>query len=322
MRILILGGAGFLGTHTVRRCLSIPDAEVTVLDSLEFLPGHLPQNSKSVWDRITYIRGSICNSKLLKDLAPSQDIIFHCAAQSSHTQSIQDPLRDAEINIEGTLKVLEALRHYNRNCVLIYPSSTSVIGKSEESVIDESHPLRPLDIYSIHKAACEQYIETYHRLYRLKTVSLRFGNLYGAFGKPEPEFGFINHFIAQAFANDTLKIFGRGTQMRNIMHGQDAADLMIRAAFTPELLGQTWMATSPFHLPIIDIAASIVRVFQSGKIVHVPWPEDRAAIEIGSVFFSSSALRKKIQWDQDTDFENGLQKTRAMMEASPKNIFS
>lgn len=320
MRILITGGSGFLGTYLVKQVLRNPNSEVTVLDSLEFPLGSLPENLKPVWDRITYIRGSICNNKLLKELVPYQDIIYHCAAQTSHILSIQDPKADAEVNAEGTLKLLETLRFFNREAVLVYPSTTSVIGKPQQKVVDESHPLNPADIYSVHKVLSERYLISYAKFHGIRMVILRFGNLYGAYGRMQPEYGFINHFIHQAINHKTLQIYGSGDQIRNVMFAEDAADLMERAALKKELHGAFWFATSPYHLSVQKIAQQIMEVFQSGSLSHVDWPEERRQIEVGPVHFSSAALAAKIGPVGPTSFVKGLQKTLETLKNQSLNL--
>ena len=301
MRYLILGGAGFLGANLVRRCLQEPESEVTVVDSLEYPPDQLPNNLISCWDRISYIRGNICNAQLLKEVVPGHNVVFHCAAQSSHLRSLENPFRDAETNLEGCLKVLEAIRFFNRDAFFIYPSTTSVLGKK--------------DIYTVHKRAAENYIEIYHRLYALKTVTLRFGNLYGLFGRPEPEYGFVNHFIHRAYLGQTLEVFGSGEQTRNLTFVDDAASILHQAAFCPQLIGQTLFATSPFYRSVRQIAEEIVRVFESGSVTSIPWPHERQQIEIGSLKFSSHKLKKISGWSASTDFRSGLERTYQVMKS-------
>src|SRR5215472_3495867 len=122
--VLVLGGAGFLGANLVRRSLAEPDTRVTVVDSLEALLHGSTRNLDSVWKRIRFVRADIRDEHWLADLVQGQDIIFNCAAQTSHALSIKYPLFDADVNCVGNLKVLEAVRLLNRNAVVVYPSSS------------------------------------------------------------------------------------------------------------------------------------------------------------------------------------------------------
>ena len=306
MKILITGGAGFLGSNLVRRCLAEKSCQVTVLDSLDPLVHSTTQNLQEVWSQIRFIRGDIRNETLLAEVVQDQDVIFNCAAQTSHALSIQYPLLDAEINCLGSLKLLEAVRLLNKNAVVVYSSSSTVIGKALYETADEDHAERPLEIYSANKGVAEKYYRIYHTHYDLKTVVLRFANLYGPFGKGYPEFGFVNYFIHQAWTNQQIKIFGEGDQTRNVMYVDDAADILWRAAHEPRLIGETYLATGTQHLTVREIAETIVSVFQRGQVTCVEWPDERRRIEIGHVKLSSARLRAITNWEPRYDFIPGF----------------
>ena len=210
MKILIIGGAGFVGTNLVRFCLRQVGAEITVLDSLEPKLRADKAGLLSVMNAIRFVPGSLLDEPLLAELVAGQEIVFNCAAQSSHPLSIQEPLFDAEINCLGNVKLLEALRQRNRQAVVVYASSSTVIGRAVGVVVDESHGEKPWDIYSANKGVAEKYYRIYHKVHDLKTVVLRFANLYGPYGKPFPEFGFVNYFIHVARAGGAIQVFGEG----------------------------------------------------------------------------------------------------------------
>jgi UDP-glucose 4-epimerase len=314
MKVLITGGAGFLGSNLVRRCLAEKSCQVTVLDSLDPLVHSTTENLQEVWSQIRFIRGDIRNETLLAEVVQDQDVIFNCAAQTSHALSIQYPLLDAEINCLGSLKLLEAVRLLNKDAVVVYSSSSTVIGKALNEIADEDHPERPLEIYSANKGVAEKYYRIYHTHYDLKTVVLRFANLFGPYGKGYPEFGFVNYFIHQTWNNQQIKIFGEGDQARNVMYVDDAADILWRAAHEPRLVGDTYLATGMQHLTVREIAETIVSVFQQGQVTHVEWPDERRRIEIGDVKLSSARLRAITNWEPHYDFMSGLQKTKAVLE--------
>ena len=314
MKVLILGGAGFLGSNLVRRCLAENSCQVTVLDSLEPLLHSTTQNLEEVWSEIRFIRGDIRNETLLAEVVQDQDVIFNCAAQTSHALSIQYPLLDADINCLGSLKLLEAVRLLNKEAVVVYSSSSTVVGKSLHEFVEEDHPERPLDIYSANKGVAEKYYRIYHTHYDMKTVVLRFANLYGPFGKGYSELGFVNYFIHLALTNQQIKIFGKGDQTRNVMYVDDATDILWRAAHEPSLVGETYFATAEQHLTVREIAEIIVKVFQRGKVTNYEWPEERRRIEIGHVKVSSSRLRTLTSWEPRYDFLSGLQRTKTVIE--------
>jgi len=314
MKVLILGGAGFLGSHLVRRCLSEGSCQVTVLDSLDPLMHSNTQNLQDVWSKIRFIRGDIRNETLLAEVVQDQDVIFNCAAQTSHSLSIQYPLLDADINCLGSLKVLEAVRLLNKDAIVVYTSSSTVIGKQNNAVADECHPERPVEIYSANKGVAEKYFQIYNMHYDLNTVVLRLPNLYGPYGKNYPEYGFINYFIDLAWTNQQIRIFGKGEQTRNTMYVDDATDILWKVVNEPRLIGNMYFAAGTQHLTVREIAGMIVEVFQKGSINHVDWPDERRRIEVGPVRLSSEKLRSIVGWEPRYDLKSGLQQTKAVLE--------
>ena len=314
MKILVIGGAGFLGANLVRRCLAEPNAKVTVMDSLDPHLRSTTKNLQEVWDRIHFARCDLRDEHLLSELVQDQDVIFNCAAQTSHPLSIQYPLLDADINCAGNLKLLEAVRLLNRRAVVVYTSSSTVIGKAEQTVVDETHSEKPLEIYSANKGVAEKYYRNYHTLHDLKTVVLRFANLYGPYGKGFPEFGFVNYFVHLAWHNEEIKIFGNGKQTRNVLYVDDATELLWRAANNDRLIGETYLATGDEHLSVREIAETIVSVFGRGSVTHIDWPDERRRIEIDHIKFSSERLRSLTGWRPRYDFSSALNELKAVLE--------
>lgn len=310
MNVLIIGGAGFLGANLVRYCLGKPNHRVTVLDLLDPMLKATTANLRQVWDQIRFVRGDMADETVIASAVQGQDIIFNCAAQTSHPLSLQDPVHDAEINCVGNLKVLEAVRLLNPSAVIVYTSSSTVVGRAADEVVDERHGEKPLDIYSANKGAAEKYYRIYNRVHDLKTVVLRFANLYGPYGKGFPEFGFVNYFISLASAGQQIDVFGSGEQTRNVLYVDDATEILYCAAQEQRLHGEVFFATSDEHLSVLQIAREIIRVFGSGKLNHVAWPETRKRIDIENVRISSELLRKVTGWKPRNTFVQGLEKTR------------
>jgi len=314
MNVLIIGGAGFVGSNLVRHCLAEKAGQITVMDSLDPLLRSSTDNLQDLGLRIRFVHGDMRDDALLAEIIPDQDIIFNCAAQTSHSLSVQHPLLDTEINCLGNLKLLEAVRLHNKEAVVVYCSSSTVIGKAQEGTVDEDHPERPLEIYSANKGVAEKYYHIYHTHHGLKTIVLRFANLYGPYGKGFSEFGFINYFIHLAWTKQEIKIFGEGKQLRNVMYVDDATDVLWKAAHEPGLAGQTYLATSSQHLTVNEIAETIVSVLQRGTVTHLEWPEERRRIEIGHVKLSSARLHTKLDWQARYDFIAGMQQTKNVLE--------
>ena len=317
MKILIIGGAGFLGANLVRRCLAEPGVELTVMDSLD---PHLRASLKHlrpVWDRLKFVRADLRDEFHLSEIIYGQDLIFQCAAQTSHPLSIQHPLLDTEINCLGNLKLLEAVRLVNPGATVVYTSSSTVIGKAVNHVIDEDHWERPMDIYSANKSVVEKYYRLYRTLHDLNTVVLRFANLFGPYGKGYPEFGFLNYFLDLAWQNKEITVYGEGGQTRNVMFVQDACEALWRAAQTPTLRGEVYFATGDEHLTVRTIAETMVRVLGRGQIKQIEWPEMRRRFEIEDVRFSSARFRELTGWRPRFTLASGLEETKRLLAAGP-----
>jgi UDP-glucose 4-epimerase len=318
MNILIIGGAGFLGANLVRRCLAEPGNQVTVLDTLDPKLKATTQNLRSVWGKIKFVRGSMGDEPLIADIVQGKDVIFNCAAQTSHPLSLTDPIHDAEINCVGNLRVLEAVRLLNPGAVVVYTSSSTVIGKAEGDLVDEKHGEKPLDIYSANKGVAEKYYRIYNRVHDLKTVMLRFANLYGPYGKGFPEFGFVNYFLNLVWTDQEIKIFGSGKQQRNVTYVEDATEILYRAAHEPKLFGEVFFATHEEHLSVIEIAERMIRILGRGRLNHVDWPDERKRIEIDDVRISSELLRSLTGWKPVYNFDEGLERTKQILLSEGK----
>jgi len=310
MNILILGGAGFLGNNLARRCLKDKNNKVTVIDSLDKRLKSRLDSLQDILPKIKFLKGDIKDSALMGEAVKGKDVIFNCAAQTSHPLSFVDPFFDIEVNCLGNMTVLEAVKKHNREALVIYTSSSTVIGKAMGEVVSEEHGELPLDIYSANKGVAEKYYYIYHRVHGLNTLVLRFANLYGPYGKGYPEFGFINYFISQALADKEITIYGDGSQYRNVMYVEDAAELLYQCVFNKKVFGRIYFAAHREHYSVHKIAEEIVSVFGKGKITHVEWPDIRKKIEINNVIISGARLFYETQWEPKYNLKEGLLKTK------------
>ncbi|MFC1516214.1 NAD-dependent epimerase/dehydratase family protein [Thermodesulfobacteriota bacterium] len=313
MNILVLGGAGFLGCNLVRRCLGDKKNTVTVVDSLDPKLKSSLENLKDISEEIEFIQGDMRDMSLMEKVVREKDVIFNCAAQTSHPLSIKDPLFDAEINCIGNLNLLEAARKYNKDARIIYTSSSTVIGSAVGNIVTETHSEFPLDIYSANKCVAEKYYYIYNRVHNMKTLSLRFANLYGPYGKGSPDFGFINYFIWLAANDREISIFGDGSQSRNVMYVEDATDLLYHCIPYDNLYGDVYFAVHKEHYSVLQIAKDIVSIFGKGTLARKKWPSYRKKIEIGDVIISGAKLYYETRWEPKYTLRKGLRRTKEIM---------
>lgn len=312
-RILILGGAGFVGANLIRHLLLVPGIKITVVDSLDPRFKSNRKHLDSVIDQINFVVGDILDDVLLNRVIPDQDIIFNLAGQTSHPYSLENPVLDAQINCIGVLKVLMAIKQFNPQARVVFSSSSTLTGRSLMDIIDEDHPENPLDIYSAHKGVAEKYHKIFHNVYGLNTVCLRFANIFGPFGKADPSFGFLNYFIDTARQGKSITVYGDGEQTRNVMFVDDVCDILLLAGNHPKLAGQVLFATHHDHYSVKEIAEAIAQVFDSG-VEFVPWPAMRKKIDVDKVRFSSKRLYDLTGWQAKHSLLEGLKITKRIID--------
>ena len=221
MRAVVTGGAGFIGSHVVDALLARGD-EVVVVDSLatgkrENVPAAANLNVLDVREPL---------DALFREVRPQA--VFHLAAQADVRVSVERPAEDAEVNVLGTIRVLEAARAHGAQVVF---SSTggAIYGECDSGPASESSPLRPVSPYGIAKLAGEEYLRGYNRLYGSIHVALRFGNVFGPRQDPHGEAGVVAIFLGALAAGEAPKIFGEGTQTRDYVYVGDVARATIQA---------------------------------------------------------------------------------------------
>lgn len=221
MRVLVTGGAGFIGSHVVEALLVRGD-EVAVVDSLatgrrENVPERAALHVRDVREPL---------GDLFAELRP--EAVFHLAAQADVRVSVERPVEDAEVNVLGTVRVLEAARPYGSQ-VVFASTGGAIYGECERGPAAESAPLAPVSPYGAAKLAGEEYLRTYNRLYGTIHVSLRYGNVYGPRQDPRGEAGVVAIFLGALAAGETARIFGDGLQTRDYVYVGDVARATLSA---------------------------------------------------------------------------------------------
>ncbi len=295
-RILITGGAGFLGSHLVESWVA-DGAEVIVLDN--FRTGRR-ENLSGLDCHI--VEGSVEDRDLLMELTEGTDYVFHLAAQVSVPESFEHPAETETTNVIGTLNVLEAARRARVRKVL-FASSASVYGNGDREEHGEQHSPAPESPYAISKLAGEQYMALYQRLYRIPTVCMRLFTLYGPRQSARvPQTNVVASFAERARKNEPLMIYGDGTQTRDFLYVKDAVGALHILAENGDgvfnICGETRMTITGIAYEIISVAASRSRILHQA--------ERRG--EIRHLHGSSNRLRK-LGWSPATKFREGLEKT-------------
>ena len=218
MRILVTGGAGFIGSHVVDAYIAAGH-HVAVVDNLA------TGRRENLNPRAVFYEVDIRDAELLAEVFDREqpEVVNHHAAQADVRQSVTDPLFDAEVNVLGTLKLLEQARRHSVRKVIFISSGGAIYGEPEHLPCGEDHPVRPMSPYGASKAAIEIYLSVYRTTHGMATTVLRYGNVYGPRQDPHGEAGVVAIFTGKMLAGETPVIFGSGEQTRDFVYVGDCA---------------------------------------------------------------------------------------------------
>jgi UDP-glucose 4-epimerase len=302
VRVVVTGGAGFIGSHLVDALLD-RGAEVAVVDHLH--------RSPRPWVAEALQRGMQLHAVDVRDLsalrrafgAARPDVVMHLAAQVDVRQSIADPALDAQINVAGTVSVLEAAREVGARRVLM-ASTAAVYGDPREIPTPETAPIAPLSPYGTAKAAAEWYLGQYRRLHGISTLALRMANVYGPRQDPHGEAGVIAIFCGLSAEGGRATVFGSGQQTRDYLHVDDAVSAWLAAAesdVTGALNVSTGVETS-----LLDVLAAL-------ELPHELAPERPGEIQRSCL--EPSAAAGQLDWAARVRLAEGLERTLGAIPA-------
>ena len=303
MKVLVTGGAGFIGSHLVRQLLDAKH-DVTVLDNVSTGTWqHLPQGKDTCTCWEMDIRDKAAREKIEQ---AKFDIIVHLAAQTMVDVSIKDPEFDASENVMGTVNILEAARHSGVKRIIFASTAASYGDVTEDKLpIREEETLAPMSFYGLTKVVAEKYLKLYHDLYGLDYVALRFANVYGERQGDTGEGGVISIFAKRIAKDQGITVFGDGKQTRDFIYAGDIAAGIIGAMTTDKAntVYNLSNQTETSLLELIDLMAKAV-----GKAVEPQFAAPREG-DINRSMLRNEAAVKNLNWQPQMDLAEGLART-------------
>jgi UDP-glucose 4-epimerase len=296
MRVLVTGAAGFIGSHLVDALLD-GGAEVAMVDHL--------RRSPRPWVGEALRRGAQLHVTDVRELASVRqaftaaqpEVVLHLAAQVDVRRSVADPARDAQINVAGTVSVLEAAREVGARRVVL-ASTAAAYGDPEQLPTSEDAPIAPLSPYGTSKAAAEWYLGQYSRLHGISTVALRMANVYGPRQDPHGEAGVIAIFCGLAAAGRRATIYGDGSQSRDYVYVGDVARAWLAAAASD--VGGALNVSTGTETSLVHLARALEL-----KYDHAPGRPG----EIARSALDPSAIAAALGWRAEVPLQEGLRRT-------------
>ncbi|EFQ24212.1 NAD-dependent epimerase/dehydratase [Aminomonas paucivorans DSM 12260] len=266
MNCLVTGGAGFIGSNLVDALLADGHG-VTVLDDLSSGYG---ENLAHLRGRegFRFLEGDVRDEALLAQAARGQEAVFHLAASVGNKRSIDNPLTDADINVLGTLKVLEAARSAGCRKV-VFSSSAGIFGELKTLPIAEDHPVEPDSPYGCTKLCAEKLCLAYAKLYDLEAVALRYFNVYGPRQRFDAYGNVIPIFVFQILRGEPITVFGDGEQTRDFVHVRDVVQANVKAALSREVSGAFNIASGT-RITLNDLVDLLRETGLSPKVLSGP----------------------------------------------------
>jgi UDP-glucose 4-epimerase len=310
-RVMITGGLGFIGSNLARLLVDL-DADVLLVDSLIPHYGGNLFNIDGITARVHVNVADIRERSTMNYLVRDRDVIFNLAGQVSHIDSMKDPYADLEINCRSQLTILEACRYNNPGVKIVFAGTRQVYGRPDSLPVTEAHLVRPTDVNGINKAAGEYYHLVYNNVFRVRGCSLRLTNVYGPRQLIRHDRqGFIGWFIRQAIEDATIQIYGDGSQLRDFVYVEDAADAFLRAGADDACNGEVFNVAGDIPMSHRDLTTMLINVAGSGRVKYVEWPAEKKAIDIGDFHADSSKFRRLTGWAPVVSLADGLARTVA-----------
>jgi UDP-glucose 4-epimerase len=310
-RVLITGGAGFIGAALANRLAAL-GAELTIVDSLIPEYGGNLRNLAGLEGRVRLNIADVRDEHSMNYLVQGQDYLFNLAGQTSHMDSMRDPYTDLEINCRSQLFILESCRKHNTGIKIVYASTRQIYGKPDYLPVDERHLLHPTDVNGVNKMAGEWYHILYNNVYGIRASALRLTNTYGPRMRvKDARQTFLGIWIKRVIDGEPVQVWGDGLQIRDFTYVDDCAEAMLLAAVEPGAHGQIFNLGSDETINLRDLAALLIEIAGGGSYEIIPYPADRKPIDIGDYYGDYRLIQGRLGWSPQVRLREGLARTLA-----------
>jgi len=309
--VLITGGLGFIGSSLARQLVAFR-AKVTLVDSLIPEYGGNLFNIHDFRDKVSIELADVRDTKAMAALIKKRDFLFNLAGQTSHLDSMTDPLTDLNINAVAQLHILEACRLHNPDVKIVFASTRQIYGRPEYLPVNEKHPTNPVDVNGINKLAGESYHLLYNNIYKIRACALRLTNTYGpGMRVKDARQTFLGVWLRRVIEGEPIQVYGDGRQLRDFNFVTDVVKALLLAAGDPASEGQLFNLGAREYISLEELAVLLVRLNKHGRYELVPFPADQKAIDIGDYYGDFSKIQNALGWSPEVLLESGLAVTLA-----------
>jgi UDP-glucose 4-epimerase len=314
-RVLITGGLGFIGSNLAQRLVEL-GSDVTVVDSLIPDYGGNLYNVEGIRDRIQVNVSDVRDTHSLRHLVQGKDYLFNLAGQTSHLDSMTNPMPDLEINCQAQLSILETCRAVNPKIKIVFASTRQIYGRPTRLPVSETHPLNPVDVNGINKMAGEQYHLLYNNVYGIAATALRLTNTIGPRMRiKDARQTFLGLWVRQLLEGKPISVWG-GKQLRDFTDVEDAVDAFLMAAASPATNGQVYNLGGREVIDLGAVAKLMVEVIGAGSFEIREFPSDRRAIDVGDYYADFSKIRNELDWNPKHSLRETIESTLSYFKAS------
>lgn len=307
--VLITGGLGFIGSNLARALVNL-GAQVTLFDNLDPESGGCMQNVADIRADVCIEIGDIRDREMLACHLKNKDFLFNLAARTSHQGSMQDPKTDFEVNAYAQLQLLELVRAVNPDLKIVFASTRQIYGVPNYLPVDESHPIKPVDVNGINKFAGESYHILYNNIYGIRASVLRLTNTFGpGMRVKDARQTFIGIWIRHLLEGNPIKVFGDGNQLRDFTFIDDCVQALLMVGCLEKADGQVYNLGGSEAIRLLDLAEYLIRIYSRGSFEIIPFSKLGKSIDIGDFYADYSKISVDLGWRPQVTLEQGLRKT-------------
>ena len=308
-QVLVTGGLGFIGSNLAIELVRV-GAKVTLLDAMMPEHGGNLFNIEPIKDDVVVNFSDIRDEHSMNYIVRDKDYIFHLAGQNDHVLSQKDPFLDIDINIKGSVVLLEACRKFNPHVRLVYTGTRGEYGSVDRLPASEDAPINPRGMYELSSLTSQKIFKIYNDNHGIASVTLRLTNIYGERAQMlHSRFGVANWFVRLAIDDETIRVFGDGKIVRDFVYVDDCVDAILGAASTPEAYGEVLNVGNDDPASFLELAQTIIEVAGSGQWEFAPFSTERAAQEPGDFYSDISKIKRLVGWTPAMDLRDGVART-------------